>query len=117
MGKFDKYFLMGIDDILEYTLEKLPDIGWDKATMQAKEIGDGNLNYVFRVWDGKGHSVIIKHAGVSLRISEDMKVSTDRNRIESEILQLNDKYAPGMVPKIYFYDTVMSACGMEHLSD
>lgn len=117
MGKFDKYFLMGIDDILEYTLEKLPDVGWDKATMQAKEIGDGNLNYVFRVWDGKGHSVIIKHAGVSLRISEDMKVSTDRNRIESEILQLNDKYAPGMVPKIFFYDTVMSACGMEDLSD
>lgn len=117
MGKFDKYFLMGIDDILEYTLEKLPDVGWDKATMQAKEIGDGNLNYVFRVWDDKGHSVIIKHAGVSLRISEDMKVSTDRNRIESEILQLNDKYAPGMVPKIYFYDTVMSACGMEDLSD
>ncbi len=117
MGKFDKYFLMGIDDILEYTLEKLPDIGWDKATMRAKEIGDGNLNYVFRVWDEKGHSVIIKHAGVSLRISEDMKVSTDRNRIESEILQLNDKYAPGMVPKIFFYDTVMSACGMEDLSD
>lgn len=117
MGKFDKYFLMRIDDILEYTQEKLPDIGWDKTTMQAKEIGDGNLNYVFRVWDGKGHSVIIKHAGVSLRISEDMKVSTDRNRIESEILQLNDKYAPGMVPKIYFYDTVMSACGMEDLSD
>ena len=117
MGKFDKYFLMGIDDILEYTLEKLPDIGWDKGSMQAKEIGDGNLNYVFRVWDGQGHSVIIKHAGVSLRISEDMKVSTDRNRIESEILQLNDRYAPGMVPKIYFYDTVMSACGMEDLSD
>lgn len=117
MGKFETYFLMGIDDILEYTLEKLPDIDWDKATMQAKEIGDGNLNYVFRVWDGKGHSAIIKHAGVSLRISEDMKVSTDRNRIESEILQLNDKYAPGMVPKIYFYDTVMSACGMEDLSD
>ena len=117
MGKFDKYFLMGIDDILEYTLEKLPDIGWDKGSMQAKEIGDGNLNYVFRVWDDQGHSVIIKHAGVSLRISEDMKVSTDRNRIESEILQLNDRYAPGMVPKIYFYDTVMSACGMEDLSD
>ena len=117
MGKFDKYFLMGIDDILEYTLEKLPDMGWNKAAMQAKEIGDGNLNYVFRVWDDQGHSVIIKHAGVSLRISEDMKVSTDRNRIESEILQLNDRYAPGMVPKIYFYDTVMSACGMEDLSD
>lgn len=117
MSRFDHYFLMNVDDIIEYTLEKVPEIPWDKASMQTKEIGDGNLNYVFRVWDAKGNSVIIKHAGMSLRISEDMKVSTDRNRIESEILQLNDKYAPGMVPKIYFYDTVMSACGMEDLSD
>ncbi len=69
------------------------------------------------MWDGKGHSVIIKHAGESLRISDQMHVSVDRNRIESEILQLEDKYAPGMVPKIYFYDTVMSACGMEDLSE
>ncbi len=117
MSRFDHYFLMNASDILEYALEKLPDIPWDKATLQTKEIGDGNLNYVYRIWDGAGHSVIIKHAGEALRISDQMHVSTDRNRIESEILQLNDKYAPGMVPKIYFYDTVMSACGMEDLSD
>lgn len=54
---------------------------------------------------------------MSLRISAEMKVSTDRNRIESEILQIQDKYAPGLVPKIYGYDTVMCACAMEDLSD
>ena len=117
MSKFDHYFLMKAQDIIEYTLEKMPEIPWDQASIQTKEIGDGNLNYVYRVWDGKGHSVIIKHAGESLRISDQMHVSVDRNRIESEILQLEDKYAPGMVPKIYFYDTVMSACGMEDLSE
>ena len=117
MSKFDHYFLMKAEDIIEYTLEKMPEIPWDQASIQTKEIGDGNLNYVYRVWDGKGHSVIIKHAGESLRISDQMHVSVDRNRIESEILQLEDKYAPGMVPKIYFYDTVMSACGMEDLSE
>lgn len=117
MSRFDHYFLMNVDDIIEYTLEKVPEIPWDKDSMETKEIGDGNLNYVFRVWDGKGHSVIIKHAGEALRISAEMKVSTDRNRIESEILKLEDKYAPGMVPRIYFYDTVMCACGMEDLSD
>lgn len=46
-----------------------------------------------------------------------MKLDTDRNRIESEILVLEGKLAPGYVPEIYFYDTVMSACGMEDLSD
>ena len=117
MSKFDRYFLMQANDIIDYTLEKMPDIPWDRDSVRTREIGDGNLNYVYRVWDAKGHSVIIKHAGESLRISEQMHVSVDRNRIESEILQLEDRYAPGMVPKIYFYDTVMSACGMEDLSD
>ena len=117
MSKFDKYFLMNIDDIIEYTLEKLPNMNWDKESMKAVEIGDGNLNYVFKVWDNNGNSVIIKHAGEALRISDQMKVSTDRNRIESEILLIEETYAKGMVPHIYFYDTVMSACGMEDLSD
>jgi 5-methylthioribose kinase len=117
MSKFDHYFLMNVDDIVEYTLEKLPEFDFDRASVRAREIGDGNLNYVFRVWDERGHSVIIKHAGEALRISAEMKVSTDRNRIESEILLLEDRYAPGMVPRVYFYDTVMCACGMEDLSD
>ncbi len=117
MSKFDTYFLMKVEDAKAYALEKLPDFGWDEATVQVKEIGDGNLNYVFRVWDDKGHSVIVKHAGEQLRISADMRVSTDRNRIESEILMIQDKFAPGSVPKVYMYDTVMCACIMEDLSD
>lgn len=117
MSRFDQYFLMKVDDVIAYTLEKVPQIPWDKASMQAKEIGDGNLNYVFRVWDGKGHSVIVKHAGETLRISKEMTVSVDRNRIESEILELQNKLAPGLVPEIYMYDTIMSACVMEDLSD
>ena len=116
MSRFDTYFLMKTPDVLEYVKEK----GYMPADAQltAKEIGDGNLNYVFRVVDDKsGKSVIVKQAGVSLRISADMKVSTDRNRIESEILQIQWKYAPGLVPQIFGYDTVMSACVMEDLSD
>lgn len=34
-----------------------------------------------------------------------------------EILMLEDQYAPGMVPHVYFFDTVMCACGMEDCSD
>ena len=117
MKKYDSYFLMNLDDAMEYALEKVTRFDWDENSMQCKEIGDGNLNYVFRVWDGKGHSAIIKQAGEALRISADMHISTDRNRIESEILLLQGKLAPGYVPEIYFYDTVMCACGMQDLSD
>lgn len=117
MSKFDTYFLMKAEDAIEYAQLKVPQKDWDVATMTCKEIGDGNLNYVFKVWDSQGHSVIIKQAGTVTRISEDMKLDTDRNRIESEILILQGKLAPGYVPEIYFYDTVMSACGMQDLSD
>ncbi len=116
MSRFDTYFLMKTPDALDYVKEKgyMP----QDAELTAREIGDGNLNYVFRVVDEKsGKSVIVKQAGEALRISAAMKVSTDRNRIESEILQIEWKYAPMLVPRIFGYDTVMSACVMEDLSD
>ena len=116
MSRFDSYFLMQPKDAVEYVLEKAPQFRWDRASMQGKEIGDGNLNYVFRVWDGKGHSIIIKQAGHTARISKDMVLSTDRNRIESEILILEGNLAPGFVPKIYFFDVTMSACAEEDLT-
>jgi 5-methylthioribose kinase len=104
-------------DVAEYVMEKL-DLFAPDAVLSVKEIGDGNLNYVFRaVEEATGKSVIVKQAGEQLRISAAMRVSTDRNRIESEILLLQDKYAPGLVPKIFQYDTVMCACLMEDLSD
>ena len=118
MSRFDKYFQMDISDIVEYTLEKTKGvIDWDVDTMKATiPEKHGNLNYVYIVRDAKGNSICIKQAGTAARISEDIKPSTDRNRLESEIIMLEEKYAPGMVPHIYFYDTVMCACGMEDCS-
>ena len=118
MPRYDTYFLMKEADVIDYVQTKYPGHFDKDAALTVKEIGDGNLNYVFRVVEEKtGKSIIVKQAGEALRISADMKVSTDRNRIESEILQIQDKYAPGLVPKIYGYDTVMCACAMEDLSD
>lgn len=118
MSRFDHYFQMNVDDVIEYTLEKATEIDWDRDSMEAVvPDSHGNLNYVYRIWDGKGHSLYIKQAGTETRISKDMKPSKDRNRLESEIIMLEDKFAPGMVPHIYFFDTVMCACGMEDCSD
>ena len=117
MADFSKYFLMKEADVIEYAKLKVPQKNWDEGTMTCKEIGDGNLNYVFIVKDGKENSVIVKQAGVELRISKDMHIDPDRNRVESEILILQGKLAPGYVPEIYCYDTVMNTCCMEDLSD
>ncbi len=117
MAKFDTYFLMNTDDAVEYAQLKVPQIDWDVDTMEAKEIGDGNLNYVFKVKDGKGHSVIVKQACVEIRISKEMHIDLDRNRAECEILEIEGSLAPGYVPEIYDYDTDMHACCMQDVSD
>ena len=87
MSRYDTYFLMKCEDVGDYVQTKYPGHVAPDAKLTAKEIGDGNLNYVFRVVEeATGKSLIVKQAGEALRISADMHVSTDRNRIESEIL-------------------------------
>lgn len=115
MSRFDTYFLMKTEDVGEYVQEKLHFFE-DDVKLELKEIGDGNLNYVFRIKDTKsGKSIIVKQAGEALRISKEMKISTDRGRIEAKILQTQNSYAPGLVPKVYLYDEVMCAIIMEDM--
>ena len=65
MSRFDHYFQMNVDDVIEYTLEKAGEIPWDRDSMEAVvPPSHGNLNYVYRVWDGKGHSIYIKQPGI-----------------------------------------------------
>lgn len=117
MGKYSEYFTMNESDAADYAATQL-DMFSEGASLTCKEIGDGNLNYVFRVVDVySGQSIIIKQAGPVARISADIFVSTDRNRIESQILKLQYELAPGLVPQFYHYDPVMNCCVMEDLSD
>lgn len=115
MSKYGSYFLMVPKDVAEYVQEKLSFFN-DNASLECKEIGDGNLNYVFRVVDkNTGMSVIVKQAGVSLRIDKTMKLPIDRGKIESTVLQLQNKLSPGLVPEVFLYDTVMCALIMEDM--
>ncbi|HHK5615603.1 TPA: S-methyl-5-thioribose kinase [Bacillus paranthracis] len=117
MSKFTKYFLMEANDVIVYVKEKLSKFE-DAKGLQCKEIGDGNLNYVFRIWDEQENiSVIVKQAGDTARISDEFKLSTNRIRIELDVLQLEEELAPGLVPKVYLFDSVMNCCVMEDLSD
>ena len=116
MGKFDQHFKMDEADAIEYIREKL-DFFPEGSQLICREIGDGNINYVFRVMDEKtGKSVIIKHADTMTR-STGGQVSTDRNRIEAEILKKEKELAPEFVPEVYLYDPVMCCLIMEDLKD
>lgn len=115
MDNFHTYFLMTSEDVIRYAKEKIV-MFINSEKLSGEEIGDGNLNYVFRVKDeATGKSVIIKQAGHTARISDDFVLSTDRIRIESSALQLERALAPGLVPRVYFFDEVMSCLVMDDL--
>lgn len=114
MSDFSKYFLMTTEDVPKYVQSKLTYFSED-AKLSCTEIGDGNINYVFRVQDENGKSIIVKQAGLETRIKPDLGVSTDRGRIESEILSIQNSYAEGLVPKIYLYDGTMCAMIMQDM--
>ena len=98
MADFSTYFLMKEPDVIEYVRAKLSYFE-NNAPLTCREIGDGNLNYVFRVKDPQnGHSIIVKQAGTHLRISNEMTLTTDRGRIEASILKLQGALCPGLVP-------------------
>ncbi len=113
---FDKHFRMDEEDAIKYALEKL-DVFSTQDELDCEEVGDGNVNYIFRVFSrNSDKSVIIKQADVATRLNK-MPLSTDRNRIEAELLQIEEKYAGDMVPKVYLFDPNMSCLAMEDLSD
>lgn len=116
MNKFNKYFLMNEKDILEYSKEKLKYFD-SKNKITCKEIGDGNLNYVYRVKNNK-KSVIIKQAGVHTRSNSSGRIlDINRNRREAAILTYYGKKFPKLAPKIFYIDETMKLFIMEDLKD
>ena len=115
MKDFQEFFLMSTEDVKRYDVEVLHKFEPDEET-ECIEIGDGNINYVFKIWSKRdGHSVIVKQADKLLR-SSGRPLDIYRNKIEANILQLEGQLAPGYVPEVYYYDETMAATSMEDVS-
>lgn len=113
---YTDHFLLDEKTIIDFVTDNLDYFDRD-ASLHAKEIGDGNINYVFRVWDEKtGRSLVIKQADKKLK-SSGRPLGVYRNKIEAEILKLQNSFAPGKVPHIYHYNESMCALTMEDISD
>ena len=115
MRDFTGFFLMSPEDVKRYAVEVLHFFAPGEET-DCVEIGDGNINYVFKVTSKRdGRSVIVKQADRLLR-SSGRPLDIYRNKIEAAILQLEGELAPGYVPAVYNYDEVMAATSMEDVS-
>lgn len=116
MGSFDAFFLLNTDTARAYAVEVLRAFSPGEPLL-CREIGDGNINYVFRVSSEKsGRSLIIKQADRLLRASG-RPLGTGRSMIEAEVLALEGRLAPGFVPEVYHYDAVMAATAMEDVGE
>ncbi len=116
MGKYSEHFLMDKSSVIQFVKDRIKYFD-DGADLSASEIGDGNINYVFKVEDkNTGRSLVIKQADKLLR-SSGRPLDLHRNKIEAEILATEGKLAPGMTPVIYDYCEPMCALTMEDVSE
>lgn len=116
MRDYSKHFLLDTESATQYAKDVL-DIFRADEKIHTEEIGDGNINYVFKiVSDETGKSVVIKQADKLLR-SSGRPLDLHRNRIEAEILKIQGKLAEGMVPEVYYYDENMYTLCMEDISE
>ncbi|MCX5773975.1 MAG: S-methyl-5-thioribose kinase [Fusobacteria bacterium] len=110
----DKYVLT-VENCAKYCESK----GFFKSSkdkVEVEEIGDGNLNFVFRV-KTELESIIVKQAPPYLKVvGNAWPLTVDRIRIEAESLELQNIYAPGKVPNILLKDLEMAVMILEDLA-
>lgn len=89
-----------------------------ESLVDALEIGDGNLNLVFKIFDTEGVSrVVVKQALPYVRcVGESWPLTLDRARIEAEVLQIHGQFCPEHTVNILHYDPVLAVMVMEDLS-
>lgn len=88
------------------------------AHLASGEIGNGNLNLVFQVHNEEnGKAVVIKQALPYVRcVGESWPLDLNRAILEANAFEVQNTYAPGLVPKLYHKDEELCLLVMEDLS-
>lgn len=89
----------------------------NSTSINCKEIGDGNLNFVFHLTDENNKGVIIKQALPYAKVvGESWPLTLKRALIESNSLKEAAKHVPSLVPTVYYTDEHLAITVMEDLS-
>lgn len=127
------YYALNHDTVIDYLRDQpsLAELLPPDAPLQAREVGDGNLNLVFIVTPvtragnaaaaddtaGAATAVVVKQALPYLRVAgESWPLTRERVRFETQALRKHNELAPGLAPQVYHYDDAMSLVVMEDLS-
>jgi len=91
-------------------------LGGSPSEWAAKEVGDGNINFVYIVEGPKG-GVVVKQALPFVRcVGESWPLTQDRIKGEAEALIAHRKLDPDHVPEVYEWDEKMAVIVMQYLA-
>ncbi len=113
-----QYRTFNATDAVEYA-RKFSGLEHPETLVDALEVGDGNLNLVFKILDPQGVSrVIVKQALPYVRcVGESWPLTLDRARLEAETLTEHYRYCPEHTVNIIHYDAGLAVMVMEDLSE
>ncbi|MBZ0284283.1 MAG: S-methyl-5-thioribose kinase [Anaerolineae bacterium] len=117
-----RYKPLTLETIGDYVHSRpeLRDIFHENDEFDAVEVGDGNLNLVFKVWAkaDRKRTVVFKQALPYLRlVGDSWPLPPDRARIEAQALTIHYQLVPAYTPKVYFYDPDLYLIAMQNLDD
>ncbi len=105
-------------NIPPYLRERQAEIGFFELNTEltAEEIGDGNLNFVYRVFNTahREHSLVLKQAPPYIKIlGPDYPLPPDRLTYEARALTVYNRLASGAAPVLYYFDEDNAVIVME----
>jgi 5-methylthioribose kinase len=75
-------------------------LGGEPDTWTTREVGDGNINFVYIV-QGQSDAIVVKQALPYVRcVGESWPLTPDRARLEAEALMEGASHCPTNVPKV-----------------
>ncbi|KAK4491132.1 hypothetical protein RD792_001856 [Penstemon davidsonii] len=108
----DEKFLV---EYLKATPSLATKLGNQFDKLEIKEVGDGNLNFVYIVISPSG-SLVIKQALPYIRcIGESWPMTKERAYFEATTLQEEKRLCPEHVPEVYHFDRTMCLIGMRYI--
>ena len=110
------------ENITDYLRKQMPDLDYSRPLIISEigegtpeEDGDGYVNFVFRVSDGK-RKMILKQGRSVGRVTGHTGMDLARTAIEYDYMKIGRVIVPEYIPELYFYDDENLVFAVEDVS-
>ncbi len=80
----------------------------DATALTIREVGDGNLNFVYLVTGPSGKCVVVKQALPYIRVVQSWPLTLQRASFETRALQEQHRLCPEYVPEVFHFDASLA---------